>query len=267
MSQQITSLQDLDNVDLIPAIQRVQLTFTTAKQFLHTRQDLLKRLGKLGSNLTIGIEEPGNPLTFRYGQFAVLHGRASNNISSLLCVKAILPKPLGTNSNVIFIDGGNVFNPYLISEHSVRHELNPKDVLERVHISRAFTYHQLTTLIEKLPSVLDKYGARLVIVANMTLLYCDPDIRGTEKQDALQTFLKTVKLLKTLAERKRVLILATNLQSNHVMDKLLLHVAHISMRFEDRFTFTELRILKHPWIPQLKILVPKPSIQTLEAYL
>jgi hypothetical protein len=220
-------------------------------------------------NSLIGIEEPDKPLTFWLEQFAVLQGRPSNEVSSLLCLKAVLPNPLGIDSDVIFVDGGNIFDPYLISERSIQHGLDPEQVLERIHISRAFTYHQLTTLLcERLPAALDSYNAKLVIASDMPLLYCDLDIRGDDKQDALAIFLKTVKFLGALAERKQVLILATNLRSrNRRMDELLLHAAHISMRFEDAGTFIELSILKHPWIPELKVSLPKPYAQTLDAYL
>lgn len=75
-------------------------------------------------------------LVLRFGQFAVFHGKASHSFSSLLCVRAVLPKRLGQGSGVVFIGGGNLFDAYLISERSIEHELDSEKLLERIHLSR-----------------------------------------------------------------------------------------------------------------------------------
>src|SRR5208337_4011420 len=105
------------------------------------------------SDLTLGIEALDKILGLRFGQFVDLQGKPSHKLSSLLCVRATLHEPLGPNSDVIFVDGGNIFDPYLVSQYSIEHELDAKTVLERIHISRAFTFHQnATPPTEKLPS-------------------------------------------------------------------------------------------------------------------
>ena len=253
----------------ISTCQEAEPDFITAQKLWSRREGLLKGFEKFESDVFIGVEELDRILGLRCGEFVALQGRPAFDLSFLLCVKSILPQPLGLDTQVIFVDGGNVFDPYAVSEHAIEHELNPEMVLERIHISRAFTYHQLASLlIEKLPTALDAYAAKLVIVLDMAQLYCDPDIRGDDEQDALQIFLKTVRFLRALAERKHVLILATTLQSrNFRMDNLLLRSAHVSAKLENVDTFTKLNTVRYPWIPQLKTTIPKPDILTLERYL
>lgn len=256
------------------ARQTIQTDFITAKQLWERREKVVSREPQ--PDLTTGIEILDKMQVLRFGQFAVLQGKPSHPLSLLLCVRAVLPKPLGPNSDVLFIDGGNIFDAYSISERSVEHELDSERVLERIRISRAFTHHQLTMLItEKLPVALDELDAKLVVVSDITQLYCDPDIQGEDKLDALRIFEKTARFLRALAEQKHALIVATNLHSrNSHMDKILLHGAHVSVKLEDRDTFIELTVVKHPRIPQLKAAVPStfsqgPSAfsQTLERYL
>jgi hypothetical protein len=141
----------------------------------------------------------------------------------------MLPGPLGPDSDVVFIDGGNMFDAESISYHEINHELAPAEANRRIHLSRAFTYHQLSSLItEKLPTALGRFDAQLAVVSDITQLYCDPDVR--DKSEAQETFARDVKFLAELAEKRQVLIVATATRPrNHVMDNLLLGEAHVSV--------------------------------------
>jgi hypothetical protein len=216
-------------------------------------------------NLTTGMKELDQLLTLRLGQLVVLHGKMSHPFSSLLCVRATLPQP-SLDGDVVFIDGGNMFDAYSISEHAIRHEISAEQVLSRIHLSRAFTYHQLGTLInEKLPHALDQFNARLVIVSDITMLYCDPDVQ--DKRGALNVFRKDVRALAALAEQKRTLIVATNLETrNRRMGRALLQTAHVSAELEDHGTFIQLTLSRHPFTPQLKATISLNK-ETLESYL
>ena len=232
-----------------------------------TRGNIL--LTEQGPTLTTGIDSLDRTLILKLGQLAVLHGEASHSISSLLCVRAVLPKPEGQDSDVVFLDGGNSFDTYLISEHSIRHESDSRKILERIHLSRAFTYHQLSRLIhEKLPDAIDQFKAKLAVVSDITQLYCDPDMEtdAQKRREALSIFRKDVRSLATTAEQKSALIVVTNLQTrNRAMDGALLHMAHVSARIEDRNSFMKLTLAKHPFTPQLKATI-SVNKQTLESY-
>lgn len=82
-------------------------------------------------------------------------------ISHFLVVKAQIPKGEGgLGSPSIFIDGGNVFDPYMVSEVARRQGILPENALKGIHVSRAFTCYQLVSLItEKLEPVLERTSA------------------------------------------------------------------------------------------------------------
>ena len=215
-----------------------------------------------------GLSEFDRTIKLRLGQFVVFQGKAAKSLSPLICVRATLPKPLGIDSNVIFLDGGNVFDAYAISEYAIRHQLNAERTLARIHLSRAFTYHQLSTLInEKLSEAIDLFKARLVVVSDITALYCDPDVARQQEQEALDIFRRDVKSLTALAEKKSSLIVATNLQlRNRRMEAALLQTAPVSAKLDDHGTFTRLTLTRHPFTPQLKATIFLPK-QTLESYI
>jgi hypothetical protein len=235
---------------------KIEPSFTTAKALLHDST----------SKLTTGIDALDRALELGVDQLTLFQGEISHSFSSLLCVRSVLPKPTGLDSDVVFIDGANVFDAYLISEHSIKHQVGPEEILKRIHISRAFTYHQLSPLIrEKLPHAIGEFKARLVVVSDITKLYCDPDIQ--DKHEALGVFRENVRTLAIMAKRKSVLIVATNLQTrNKRMNDILLHTAHVYAGLEDKNTFMRLTLHRHPFTPELEAAI-SPDKQTLESYL
>jgi RecA/RadA recombinase len=187
----------------------------------------------------------------------------------LLCVRATLPQPLGPNCDAVFVDGGNLFDPYYIADRSVEQGLDSEKVLERMHVSRAFTHHQLACLItDKLRPALEKFRADLVVVSDATQLYCDPDIQGEDREDAFRIFTKTARKLAGLARQQRCLIIATNVESrNIVMDQILAQAAHVAVTVEQKGNLTRFSLLKHPWLPPSTAIASSPGIVTLERYL
>ena len=218
------------------------------------------------SKLTTGIEAMDRLLELRLGQLAAVNGEASQFLSSLLPVRAALPRPLGLDSDTLYLDGGNVFDSYTISEQAIGHDVDSEETLRRIHLSRAFTYHQLSRLInEKVPDALDQYDAKLVVVSDVSLLYCDPDVQN--KRESLDMFRRDMRTLANLAEQKSTLVVVTNLQTrNKRMDRALLHASHVSIQLDDKDSFTKLTLAKHPSAPQLKATLSKNK-QTLESYM
>jgi hypothetical protein len=202
----------------------------------------------LQPGLTTGIDPLDKALILKTGQFAFLEGEPSHALSLLLCVRATLPQ--GLDSDVVFIDAGNLFNTYAISQHIINLGLESSQVQQRIHLSRAFTHHQVHSLIvEKLTEALDEYGARLAVVSDITALFCDPDVR--EKKEALDMFRRSVQFLGKTAEQRNMLIVATNQKTrNKTMTDKLMHTAHVSARLNDRGAYTQLIIARHPFIPQ-----------------
>jgi hypothetical protein len=222
-----------------------------------------------GSELNLtGIDQLDRTIKLRLGQFVVFHGKPAKTLSSLICVRTTLPEPHGLDSAIIFLDGGNMFDAYVISDYALRHQLSPEKTLARIHISRPFTYHQLSTLInERLASAISLFNAKLVVVSDITALYCDPDVTKQNKQESLDVFRRDVRVLSALAEKNRTLIIATNLHlRNSRMDTTLLQTASVSAKLDDHGTFTQLTLARHPFTPQIKTRIFRDR-QTLESYI
>src|SRR2546426_11682254 len=197
------------------------------------------------SDLPSGIELLDETLVLRFGQLVTLQGEASNGLSHLLCVRAVYPLPPGLDSDVVFVDGGNVFDAYTVSRHAFSLRLDQERTKLRIHLSRAFTHHQLSGFInERLARAIDQCDARLAIVSDVTALYCDPDVK--EKREAFDLFSKDIRSLATLAEQRNMIIVVTNLQSRRqAMDDILARTAHVSAILQDKGAHTQLTVTRH----------------------
>ena len=160
--------------------------------------------------LSLGIQKideafPG----LQKGDFAVLFGHPiCRTLSFLLSIRCQLPvKQGGLNSRAVYIDGGNTFDPYSVSALAQEYGLEPKSVLEKIFISRAFTAYQLTALVfEKLEEALKKHRSKLVIVSDVIGLFLDRDVPKIEGRDI---FLKMTHYLSEVASRRRTVIIAS----------------------------------------------------------
>jgi len=146
---------------------------------------------------------------FALGDFAVLLGSSSVvSLSSLLCVRAQLPVQLGgLGSNVVFVDGGNTFQLYHVARLARLHGLDPKQTLERIYISRAFTAYQMTALVlEKLRETIRRYDAKLVVISDIAGFFLDKDVAETE---ARRVYSQVTAYLSNFAKENQVMLVAT----------------------------------------------------------
>src|SRR5712691_8595382 len=219
------------------------------------------------SNLAAGIGLLDGALALRFGQLVSLQGEASNALSHLFCVRAINPLPPGLDSDVVFVDGGNVFDAYTVSKHAFSLGLDQERTKLRIHLSRAFTHHQLSSLItERLARAIDECKARLAVVSDITALYCDPDVK--EKREAFDLFSKDIRSLATLAEQRSIIIVVTNLQPrSKAMDDVLARTAHVSATLHDKGAHAQVNVTRHPFIQEAKTKIVTLDNHTLTTYL
>lgn len=146
---------------------------------------------------------------FAEGDFALLHGSLSvQSLATILSVRAQLPPQLGgLGSNVIYIDGANTFRLYQTMRLALLFQLNPKDVLDRIYISRAFTAYQMTSLIlQKLEETVKICGAKLIIIADAAAVFLDKDV---EEEEAKRIYSQVIKRLSTFAKESQTIIITT----------------------------------------------------------
>lgn len=206
----------------------------------------------LEPHLTTGIESIDRTLVLKKGQLVYLKGEQAHSLSLLLCARATLPVPQGLDSNVVFIDAGNLFDSYAISQHSINLGLEADKVQKRIHLSRAFTHHQVYSLImDKLVPAAQDHEAGLAVISDITALFCDPDVR--DKKESIDIFRKSVHFLADTAQKRSTVIIATNMKTrNRTMEDHLEQTAHISALIEEKDSGIELKLTKHPFIHEKK---------------
>jgi len=133
-----------------------------------------------------------------------------------------LPPQLGgLGTDVIFVDGGNTFRLYNVSRLAQIHQLNPRNVLERIHIARAFTAYQLTSLVmDKMKIAVKRLRAKLVIVSDIAGLFMDKDIPDEE---ARRVFSHITAYLSTFARENDAALVATYLPRKTSQRNLYFH--------------------------------------------
>jgi hypothetical protein len=85
-------------------------------------------------------------------------------------------------NQVLYVDGANAFDPYIVARYARRIGLHPKDILDREDflLSRVFTCHQLTILLEE--RVLERVvgGNTLLIVSGPFNTFMDESVPWRE---------------------------------------------------------------------------------------
>ncbi len=181
---------------------------------------------------------------------AVLYGsRHTLPLSHMLAVRAQLPlHAYGLDSNVLFVDAGCSFDPHIISSFAQSQRLVPRDVLEKICVSRAFTAYQLSSLIcDWLPGAIEDYHARLVIVSTFLELFSDLDI---PREELLMSFNRLSRFLSNLALEEEVALLVA-VPSRCVSPKrsallrLLKSRADIIVNLEEKKNYLRLILERH----------------------
>jgi len=188
---------------------------------------------------------------FAIGDFAVLYGSQSVlSLASLLCIRAQLPNQLGgLGSNVIFIDGGNTFRLYQVARLARLYQLDPKQTLERIYISRAFTAYQMTTLIlEKLKENVKRYDAKIVIISDIAAFFLDKDV---PEEEARKIFSQVTAYLSNFAKENQLVLIATypphqDTRRNNYLQALTCGRANVVISLRQTKHDRELVLEKHP---------------------
>lgn len=122
-----------------------------------------------------------------YGDHAVL-------AYSLRAVASLLAR----GEHVVFIDSANAFNPFLISEVATGWDRRPEELLDRIHVSRTVTVHQLEALIsEGVSEALTTYASRVLVASGFLDNLYDEDV---ELREAWRVFRKATAHLRALAD-------------------------------------------------------------------
>lgn len=125
-------------------------------------------------------------------------------LQTLLCVRCVAE----LDADVVFVDGGNSVDPHGIVRAAKRVGLERLDVLPRIRVARAFTCHQMATLlVDRLDEAVAESGAKLVVLSCLPELYLDEDVPYGE---AHQLFLRSLRRIREVTEERGTITVATN---------------------------------------------------------
>ena len=220
---------------------------------------------KSNKGLTLGIQKIDDAFPgFQRGDFAVLFGHLVWSLPFILSVRSQLPlKKGGLNSKVVYIDGGNSFDPYAVSAIAQGYGLEPKSVLEKIVISRAFTAYQLTALIfEKLEEALKRSRSKLVIVSDITGLFLDRDV---PKKEGWDIFMKMVQFLLELASRRRAIVVASCFPRRYssrslFLESVLFGRANTVIGFKESRGVLKFVLERHPSVTPFAVDFPSNAV-------
>ena len=161
-----------------------------AKRTLHTSLSILDSI--------IGGFEAGKVSLVDSGSDFVFH------LTSILCVR----HAFDTGGEVVFVDGGNSVDPYGMASLAKRFGMSRLYVLPRIHVARAFTAHQMATLIlDVVDKKIEETGAGLLVLACLPELFLDEDV---DYDEAHQLFMRCLKKVREITENRGTVTLITN---------------------------------------------------------
>ncbi len=132
----------------------------------------------------------------RTGETLCIIGRPAMTLVTRLCVRALLPKRQGgLQSRVLFIDAGNMSDIYQCVSFARQYGMDLMKVLDGIIVSRAFTIHQLASLvITELPEAMKHFGAGLVVISGLLRMFLDdPQVDKKEARRLLSEMMIAVK--------------------------------------------------------------------------
>jgi len=142
-----------------------------------------------------------------YGEF----GSGKTQIGHQLAVNCTMPiEQGGLDGDVFYIDTEDTFRPERITQMARGHGLDPDEVLERIHVARAYNSAHQMLLAEEIKRMSRGTNVKMIIVDSLTSHFRAEFIgRGmlARRQQKLNRHLKD---LKQLADVNNALVLVTN---------------------------------------------------------
>lgn len=130
---------------------------------------------------------------------------------AIVDVEDLLVRFIGTNLKkatlpigpVFWIDSGNYFNAYSLSDQARRRGFDPKIILRALKIARPFTAFQFQQMLDKVPFSAEGDKPPFVFISDLMGLFYDPDIQEDDLKRATREF-----LIKLLRLKRRAVVLS-----------------------------------------------------------
>lgn len=140
--------------------------FVTGDVVLERRQHISKlTTGSQALDNLLGGGLETQAITELFGPF----GSGKTQIIHQLLVNVTMPEERkGLNGEAILIDTENTFRPERIEQMALALNLDPKDVLKKIHVARAYNSSHQMLLVEKAFETAKEHPIRLIAVDSLT---------------------------------------------------------------------------------------------------
>ncbi|MBD3351476.1 MAG: hypothetical protein GF364_08310 [Candidatus Lokiarchaeota archaeon] len=199
---------------------------------------------------------------FRMGLVHLLIGPRKENSKILLkaAVRSFLPRTeRGLNAQkVVYIDGNNRFNPYCLSQFALSLNLNPKLILSKIYIARAFNWSQMVELAQVKLKEID--GIDLVLIDGLTSMFT---VKNGKKESLEQKTFKDLKnaingIKKSIEKSEPIVIISAPKHPDSlykpVGGKILTHFGCVIIDILQKERMTEYILEQHPFIKRKKVI-------------
>jgi Rad51 len=159
---------------------------------------------------------------FKPSCITVVEG-SSNLVPDVLfnmCVSSVI----SSGRDALFVDGGNSFNPYALSKMAKSFGEEPRKVLSRIHVARAFTEYQMDALIHGLPDAVEQWNPAVLAISYLPTLFSGSDGR--------RLLVPLVECLKQLTVSSGIITAITSFGGSWYGDRLLASSANRVIRIE-----------------------------------
>lgn len=190
------------------ARKELDIGFETGKQKYETRKDM-KRI-TTGSDefdeiLGGGVETQA--ITELYGEY----GSAKTQISHQLSVAVQLPEDEGgLDRGVVFIDTEDTFIPERIEQMAERWDLDAEELLEDIHVARAFNSDHQMLLAEEAQDICQREDIGLIVVDSLTAQFRSDYVGRGELAKRQQKLNRHMNTLLRLANAHNAAVVVTN---------------------------------------------------------
>lgn len=167
--------------------------FETGTDIADRRKDIAKvTTGSEAFDDLMGGGLETQSITELFGEY----GSGKTQVALQVAVSAQLPEADGgLGGDVIMIDTENTFRPERVSQMAEGLDLDPEEVLEKIHVARAFNSHHQMLLADKALDVAKEHNVRCLIVDSLTSHFRAEYIgRGAlaERQQKLNKFMHDI---------------------------------------------------------------------------
>ena len=186
----------------------LNLGYQTGKEKMEERKSL-GRITTGSSNIDEllggGIET--QCITEVYGEF----GSAKTQIALQLSVNVQLSEEDGgLDSGAVYLDTEDTFIPERIEHMAEARDLDPEEVLEKIHVARAFNSDHQILLAEKAEEIIKNNDVKLLVVDSLTSQFRADYIGRGELAKRQQKLNKHMHTLQRLANAHNLAVIVTN---------------------------------------------------------